>query len=227
MWLKHELSDEQDRRQNSARRLYQELWRVWDFTLLLSDQVHLVVSEMLAEAERKDVIAPGPASSRRIGYLLQFPLFSSPGERNIVHGHIWCLPAWWIELQKGNPELQEPQCFIIGSLQRETLSLLYTTESAPALCFQGYLLYRHPRKDSLEKKIFSASTWKKCMKLYGDSSPLRWRGSVSMFLMPPAPIFTACHIKSHCVWVLGPPSHPTDHSALFLLAQLCASPVWQ
>lgn len=155
--------------------------------------------------------------------------FNSPCSRVLGSGTL-CMDTFDACLlgglkQKSNPELQEPQCFIIGSLQRETLSLLYTTESAPALCFQGYLLYRHPRKDSLEKKIFSASTWKKCMKLYGDSSPLRWRGSVSMFLMPPAPIFTATTLSPIVSWVLGPPSHPTDHSALFLLAQLCASPI--
>lgn len=112
-------------------------------------------------SETKNFMTHGIASSMVISILVSVSLTLNFHSGNFYGPNAHLHTHWVGCTRERNPEFWEPESFIIGNkhictlLQREPLSLLYWIVSMPELLspiLQGYLLYEHLGKYSLEQR---------------------------------------------------------------------------
>lgn len=158
-------------------------------------------------------------------YLHQLPFPISPKEAMWTDPDNTCI-LHGLHYRRGILSLKNPNFFIMGSLPRETLSLLYKTVSpqfwrekslSSKEIYCTYIL-----EDTVQRKRYSVS-------LLARTHGTLWRilpsDYLTLFLTPsscPAlSSLSATLCSHHCAWC--PSSHPPDHFVLYLLAQLYAS----
>lgn len=159
-------------------------------------------------------------------YLHQLPFPISPKEAMWTDPDNTCILRG-LHYRRGILSLRNPTFFIMGSLPRETLSLLYWTISP---LFQREkslsskeIYYTYTLENMVQRKRYSMSL---LARTHGTLWKILPTDHLTLFLTTftcPALSSLSATLHSHCAQCSS--SHPPDHFALYLLAQLCASSI--